>query len=414
MALVQFYAVTAEKYDSLVNPNEDCLYFLDDGRLYKGSTLMGSNIQLVTSFPSEGEIGKIYFKSSTGNAKIWTGREYVDFTREYVESISNSSTNLQTPTAKAVWDLVKAAVPADYSELQDTVKGHSLVLSDITNSKSGILAKATALVKALEEGQVATNAENIESLKEGKANKATTIEGYGITDAYTKNEVDSAITSAVSTAGHLKRQIVTVLPSTSEADEFTIYMIKDSASSESNDLYIEYMLVNGLFEIIGSTKVGLSNYYTKTEVDTKITDTKTELKKYAEDEADAALSAANENLNNYKNAANQAIDANATAIEEILDEKTGILQQAKDYADSLGGLSEEDREKLNNALYSSDIKTGEVNGTINVKGKDIPVQGLGSAAYTSSSDYDPMGAASNALTAAKNYANGLVSWKSLS
>lgn len=414
MALVQFYAVTAEKYDSLVNPNEDCLYFLDDGRLYKGSTLMGSNIQLVTSFPSEGEIGKIYFKSSTGNAKIWTGREYVDFTREYIESISSLSTHLQTPTAKAVWDLVKASVPADYSELQDTVQGHSLALSNITNSKTGILAKATALVKALEEGQVATNAENIESLKEGKANKATTIEGYGITDAYTKNEVDSAITSAVSTAGHLKRQIVTVLPSTSEADEFTIYMIKDSASSESNDLYIEYMLVNGLFEIIGSTRVDLSNYYTKAEVNTEITNTKTELKKYAEDEADAALSAANENLNNYKNAANQAIDANATAIEEILDEKTGILQQAKDYANSLGGLSEEDREKLNNALYSSDIKTGEVNGTINVKGKDIPVQGLGSAAYTSSSDYDPMGAASNALAAAKNYANGLVSWKSLS
>lgn len=41
--------------------------------------------------------------------------------------------------------------------------------------------------------QIATNAENITSLQSGKADKATTLAGYGITNAYTKTEVDNAL-----------------------------------------------------------------------------------------------------------------------------------------------------------------------------------------------------------------------------
>ena len=42
--------------------------------------------------------------------------------------------------------------------------------------------------------------EKIESsVLAGKANKATTLAGYGITNAYTKSEVDSAISAAITT-----------------------------------------------------------------------------------------------------------------------------------------------------------------------------------------------------------------------
>ena len=138
MAIVSFYATTAQKYEALAAPDENCLYFLDDGRLYKGSTLMGGNIELVSSFPATGEKGKIYFQASTGNSKIWTGTQYIDLTKEYITSITEKSTNNQTPTAKAVWDLVAAAVPADYSSLQETVGVHTMLLNQITNLISGI------------------------------------------------------------------------------------------------------------------------------------------------------------------------------------------------------------------------------------------------------------------------------------
>jgi len=43
--------------------------------------------------------------------------------------------------------------------------------------------------------------------------------------------------------------------------------------------------------------------------------------------------------------------------------------------------------KADSALQEEDITTGGANGTIAVNGNDINVKGLGSAAYTSSTDY---------------------------
>lgn len=59
------------------------------------------------------------------------------------------------------------------------------------------------------------------------------------------------------------------------------------------------------------------------------------------------------------------------------------------------------------------VETGTANGTISVNtngtSADVAVKGLGSAAYTASTDYDASGSASTAETNAKNYADGLAS-----
>lgn len=417
MAIVSFYATTAQKYEALATPDENCLYFLDDGRLYKGSTLMGGNIELVSSFPATGEKGKIYFQASTGNSKIWTGTQYIDLTKEYITSITEKSTNNQTPTAKAVWDLVAAAVPADYSSLQETVGVHTMLLNQITNSKTGIYAKAQALVTALEEGKVAANAEAIETLKTVKADKATTLEGYGITDAYTKDETKQEIASQIANSDHLKREIVERLPSVSDADLHTIYMLPDSTSTDVTNSFFEYMAINGLWERIGSTRVDLTNYYTKTEVDSAISTAKSEAAEDASFKANAAANTANSKLNEYKVSNNKEIESLKESIADINDENTGILAEAKKYTDSKDGqyATKEQGEKADSALQASDIKTGEtVNGSINVKGQDVQVKGLGSAAFSESSDFDPIGSAANAYNSAKLYANGLLTWKTLS
>ena len=41
--------------------------------------------------------------------------------------------------------------------------------------------------------------QRVAELETGKADKATTLAGYGITNAYTKSEVDAAIASAITT-----------------------------------------------------------------------------------------------------------------------------------------------------------------------------------------------------------------------
>lgn len=95
------------------------------------------------------------------------------------------------------------------------------------------------------------------------AAKATTLSGYGITDAYTKTAADSAIAAAVANAGHLKRSIVTALPAIGSADANTIYMLKADNNSSDNK-YIEYMAINGVWEKTGDTSVDLTPYM-KTE-----------------------------------------------------------------------------------------------------------------------------------------------------
>ena len=56
-------------------------------------------------------------------------------------------------------------------------------------------------------------------------------------------------------------------------------------------------------------------------------------------------------------------------------------------------VTTDDKAKWNAALQASDIATGATNGTIAVKGTDVAVKGLGSAAFTDASAYDVAGAA---------------------
>ena len=80
-------------------------------------------------------------------------------------------------------------------------------------------------------------------------------------------------------------------------------------------------------------------------------------------------------------------------------------------ADTVAHVTTADKTKWNGALQASDIAAGSANGTIAVKGTDVAVTGLGSAAFTESTAYDASGAAAtaeaNAKAYAKEYADGL-------
>lgn len=81
----------------------------------------------------------------------------------------------------------------------------------------------------------------------------------------TQTETDiTALQTAVS--GALKREIVQSLP-TQDISTTTIYMIRNTTTSGDN-IYDEYMYINNLWELIGTSATDFSNYYTKTEIDT--------------------------------------------------------------------------------------------------------------------------------------------------
>lgn len=93
---------------------------------------------------------------------------------------------------------------------------------------------------------------------------------YNKADTYTKTEVNGLI----SNIQKLTSQIVDQLP-TENIDSSVIYLIKIGDTSA----YMQHMYINGAWAELGSTQVDLSDYYKKTEIDTKLADKadKTEL-----------------------------------------------------------------------------------------------------------------------------------------
>lgn len=213
-------------------------------------------------------------------------------------------------------------------------------------------AGAAASVKGELEPRIAANEGEITTLKSGKADKATNLAGYGITDAYTKGETDSAIATAVANASHLKRAIVESLPEVEEADKNTIYMVGTGAGSQDS-AYEEYILINGAFEKIGSSAVDLTDYATKS---------------YADEKATAA-------------------EINAESYADSL---------APNYATAAQGT------KADTALQQADITTGESNGTFKVKGSEVAVAGLKSAAFVDTTAFDAAGTAESKVQELSN------------
>jgi hypothetical protein len=160
----------------------------------------------------------------------------------------------------------------------------------------------------------------------------------------------------------------------------------------------------------------MSDYVTQQQ----LVSTQTEIIQVAEKDAEEKANAVKEDLEkqlaDYKTTNDKAVADNKSAIEAINNEETGILAQAKEHAISLGEnyATKEQGELADSALQLDDITPGTENGTIAVQGNNIAVTGLGSAAYHADTDFDAAGSATAALTNAKEYADGLLTWKTIS
>lgn len=411
MALVNFHRLDAAAYAGIDSKQPDTIYFVTDARrIYMGDKEYG--LQVVSgSRPGTGSLNTLYIDSTAHTISYWNGTSYDALEIPFGTTISGAGDDAHLATTKAVVDYVASQVAGlDVGALKGrvdtletemdtaqgditTIKGQITTINgegegSIKKAASDAQTAAVAAAKSYTDQEVAKKA-NLEHTHEiddvtglqdaldgkanashthstaqvdgldaalaGKADKATTLEGYGITDAYTKGQTDSAIAAAVAAAPHLKRQIVEELPGTEGADENTIYMVPQDGSVEdpgtSTSHYNEYMLINGAFELIGSSQVDLSGYATETFVTGAIN---------ALDVADTAVA------NQY---VSQVVET---------DGKIAVTRVP---------------------LPVTSVTEGSANGTIAVNGADVNVHGLGSAAYTDAAAYETAGAAAAAVAA---------------
>ena len=429
MALVNFHRLNAAAYAGIETKQPDTIYFVTDARrIYMGEKEYGLQVVSGTR-PGTGSLNTLYIDSTAHTISYWNGTSYDALEIPFGTSISGSGDDAHLATTKAVVDYVASKLTElDVSTLAGrvtTLEGEmDTAQSDITTIKGqittingdgeGSIKKALSDAKAYTDS-VASGKADVEHTHEiadvdglqgaldgkanaththttaqvdgldtalaGKANKATTLAGYGITDAYTKGETNSAIATAVAAAPHLKRTIVEQLPEAEEADENIIYMVGTGAGSEDS-AYEEYMLINGAFEKIGSSKVDLTNYAEKTYVDAA----KQEAISTAAGDATQKANTAEQNAKTYADGLIAGLDVEDSA-------------QSGKYVSAVAEVDGKIQVTRADLPAAATLVEGTENGTVKFNGTDVPVHGLGSAAYTEADAYDAAGTAAAAIAA---------------
>lgn len=209
-----------------------------------------------------------------------------------VETVKRNGVVLPV-TGKAV----NVVVPTKTSDLQNdgsgdgtgyaTVGALNAEKSRATGAEDALAIRATAL-----ESTSASHSTQLSQMSQSKADKLTT---------YTKAETDALVSGAVSGVFVVAQS----LPATGETNK--IYLVPKSGG-ETGDVRDEYVWVNGAWEIIGSTRVDLSDYYDKTAADGR----------FVQKEAGKGLSA-----NDYTTAEKQKLggveaEANKTVVDSAL------------------------------------------------------------------------------------------------
>ena len=498
MALVKFVTGSAASFALLEQKDPDTLYFItDEQRLYKGDVPYSGGIyEAVSALPDTGtaKVNTLYINTTDGSVSYYNGEGFQQVVKPYATAIRESgSDNNALVTEKAVADYVAkkvedldvSALAGRVTTLEGEMDAAQAAITTIQGAGEGSINKALSDAKAYADSLGANYAaadhdhvladitdagalaakdnvaeadldSTLASKINGKADKANSLAGYGITDAYTKTDADAKIAEAVANADHLKREIVQSLPDTGTADGHTIYMVAISGG-EGEQKYEEFMLINGTFEKIGDSAVDLTGYATETYVDQAESDAVQAAKTYTNEEIetisnalDGQISQAQQNAQAYADSKIAALDVTDTAVEgqyvsavNEVDGKVVITRATLPAAATLVEGTANGTVKFNgtdvavhglksaayteasayataaqgtladSALQKADIATGATNGTIKVDGSDVAVKGLGSAAYTASNAYDAAGAANTALTNAKAYTDSALTWGSL-
>lgn len=206
---VKFMRGTPDAWKNYTNRSSDTLYFIADPTADYGELYIGN--QIITSSIAAGDIV----------AKL------SNLTDVDVSSVADGQV-LGWNASEGKWIPVTIEVAAQV----DVMVG----AGDIEAGKAGLVPAPAA-------------GDNYKFLR-GDGTWAEVDGTIDLDSYYTKAQVDSAITKAISDADHLKREIVDSVDNIDLTKDNIIYMIP--SGFENQNLYEEYIVVNGNVEKVGS------------------------------------------------------------------------------------------------------------------------------------------------------------------
>lgn len=132
------------------------------------------------------------------------------------EAITTAGANADTKISTKVGDIGDKTVKA-YTD--DAVSAVESKVDDLTTSVGALDLKALAHLDTVDEAHLDKTLANKIN---GKANKATTLEGYGITDAMTKTAIEGAISTAKTAAEKTAADALSPVSTKADANETAI------------------------------------------------------------------------------------------------------------------------------------------------------------------------------------------------
>ena len=110
MADVLFKTGTYAEYIGLAAKDDNTIYFIDNGQIYKGATSYTDQIIVVSALPSTLVAGKVYVNTTDKSVTYYDGTTSTVVIPETVGTIDSSATDSALANVKAIKDFVAAEI----------------------------------------------------------------------------------------------------------------------------------------------------------------------------------------------------------------------------------------------------------------------------------------------------------------
>lgn len=252
---VKFQRGTLVAYNRLATKDENTLYFIYDandstkGTLYLGTRLIG-NVGGSGGASTLAELSDVLVSNAN------TG----DFL------VLNSQGKWAAVSASDVAQTILSAggnfVDIDQTQFNFNSVSGKLELKGYETASTGMIPvkSASGLIWQAAPADLSGRVGNLES---GLSQAQTDISSMQTE----LSSVDSRIATAIAGVNHLRYEIITDLQNATATNVIYLY---SNGSSDFENRYNEYMLIDGILELIGAVDVDLSNYMTAQEVQTAL------------------------------------------------------------------------------------------------------------------------------------------------
>ena len=272
--------------------------------------------------------------------------------------------------AAALYTEMRPANGTYVNKTKTTAENLTALDTQVTANKNAIAQKANKATTLAGYGisDAFTRAETtnaISSAVNGKADKATTLAGYGITDAYTKAQVDTAVKAKADKATSLAGYGIT--------DAYTKTQVDSSLKAKAD-------------KATSLAGYGITDAYTKAQVDTAVkakADKATTLAGYGitdaytkaqVDKADTALS---NRIGTLKKDGNiiksyNNVSENLTVLDTTLSDVKTTAEQTKADLQLIAAVSDINLDAINNIADEVVERTKEIDGIYSMDGQVVP------------------------------------------